>query len=107
MAILIEPIVGFVQKRTKVNPYSRMEWIAGGTFQLQRLAHEELGTSDWSGTDGFIPTTRTMIKLSPLDISDPKRPRLLNQLSRSESQPPKEGVSVETKSVEGSVERTS
>ncbi|XXG95571.1 hypothetical protein Hte_001838 [Hypoxylon texense] len=107
LSILIEPIVGFIQKRTKVNPYSRMEWIAGGTFQLQRLAHEQLSTSDWSGTDEFIPTTRTMIKLSPLDISDPKRPRLLNQLSRSENQPPKEGVSVETKSVEDSVERTS
>ncbi|KAI1759146.1 hypothetical protein GGR53DRAFT_527966 [Hypoxylon sp. FL1150] len=107
IAISIEPIVGFIQKRTKVNPYSRMEWIAGGTFQLQRLAHEELGISDWSGTDRSIPTTRTMVKLSPLDISDPKHPRFLNQLSRSESQRPKEGVSVETRSVGDSIERTS
>jgi hypothetical protein len=39
-------------------------------FQLQRLAHEELGFGTWSRTDEFIPVTRKGEQLGIFDLSD-------------------------------------
>ena len=79
---MIEPIARFVQTRAQLNQYSRLEWNTNGTFQLQRLAHEELGIGDWDAADEAIPTTKSDTDLAPLDISDLKHPRLQFVFSR-------------------------
>lgn len=79
---MIEPIARFVQTRAKLNQYSRLEWSTNGTFQLQRLAHEELGIGEWDAADEEIPTTKSHTDLAPLDISDLKHPRLDPVFSR-------------------------
>jgi hypothetical protein len=57
--------------------YARIEWHSTTTMQLQRLAHEGVGSGTWSGADGSIPVTRGGEFLAPLDISDPNHPRLV------------------------------
>ena len=47
------------------------------TFQLQRLAHEELGCGTWTHAADAIPTTQRGEKLSLIDTSDPDHPILL------------------------------
>lgn len=46
-------------------------------MQLQRLAHEGVGSGRWSGADKSTPLTRGGELLAPLDISDPHHPRLV------------------------------
>jgi hypothetical protein len=46
------------------------------TFQLQRLAHEEVGLGTWSRTTDFIPVTKPREELALLDLSYPGHPRL-------------------------------
>lgn len=57
-------------------PYRRLEWVANGTLQLQRLAHEELGIGTWDKCDGTIPITTNGSQLAVLNIDNPQHPRL-------------------------------
>ncbi|KAK1749413.1 hypothetical protein QBC47DRAFT_441931 [Echria macrotheca] len=59
--------------RTK---YSRLEWSANETLQIQRLAHEATGAGTWSRTTGTIPVTKPGDVLAVLDIGEPAHPRL-------------------------------
>lgn len=61
--------------RDKVR-YHRLEWYTNGTLQLQRLAHEQTGFGKWSRCDEEIPVTEAGDQLSPLDLDDPKHPKL-------------------------------
>ncbi|KAI0006574.1 hypothetical protein F4779DRAFT_620499 [Xylariaceae sp. FL0662B] len=72
----IESIALFFQRRFKRDPFSRLEWAANDTLQLQRLAFEELGIGEWYDCDKDIPVTKKPIEVSALDVSDPKHPRL-------------------------------
>ncbi|KAF2142260.1 uncharacterized protein K452DRAFT_200233, partial [Aplosporella prunicola CBS 121167] len=72
----IESIAETVQKRKNWDTYSRLEWIANDTLQLQRLAHEELGLGTWSVTDGSNPITKKGERLAILDISERGHPKL-------------------------------
>jgi hypothetical protein len=56
--------------------YSRAEWNATSTLQLQRLAHEALGATTWSRTNEAVPITKNGEKLGVLDISDAYHPVL-------------------------------
>lgn len=47
------------------------------TFQLQRLAHEELGYGTWTHAADSIPTTQRGEKLALIDTSDPDHPILV------------------------------
>lgn len=47
------------------------------TFQLQRLAHEELGYGTWTHAADSIPTTRRGEKHTLIDTSDPDHPILV------------------------------
>ena len=47
------------------------------TFQLQRLAHEELGYGTWTHAADSIPITQRGEKLSLIDTSDPEHPILV------------------------------
>ncbi|KAL1617650.1 hypothetical protein SLS54_007654 [Diplodia seriata] len=73
----IEWIVEAIQKRKGWNEYSRLEWTANDTLQLQRLAHEELGVGTWSATNTSYPITAKEESLAVLDISQKDHPKLL------------------------------
>ncbi|GME65223.1 hypothetical protein GTA08_BOTSDO13564 [Neofusicoccum parvum] len=72
----LEPLVSWIQKRRRLDTYSRLEWCTNETLQLQRLAHEEFGLGTWSGAAGDIPSTEPGEMLAMLDLSKPDHPRL-------------------------------
>lgn len=73
----IEPLAFWIAKRTNRHILSaQMEWITTETLQLQRLAHEELGSGTWSHADSAIPLTAPRETLATLDLTDPCHPRL-------------------------------
>jgi hypothetical protein len=79
---LMESIVGLLAKiprlaQSRRFTYARIEWQFGSTIQLQRLAHEGVGSGTWSAAGAATPVTRSGEKLAAFDISDPKRPRLV------------------------------
>lgn len=47
------------------------------TFQLQRLAHEELGVGTWARCDTDVPVTERLERLGVLDLSDRAHPKLM------------------------------
>ncbi|OAG01385.1 uncharacterized protein CC84DRAFT_190654 [Paraphaeosphaeria sporulosa] len=57
--------------------YSYAEWQAGSTLQLQRLAHENLGTGNWTRTNEAIPVTEPGDTLAILDVTDAKHARMV------------------------------
>lgn len=79
LSYTIEPLFGCVQRRHRNfgSAYSRLEWSANGTLQLQRLAHEErrMGTWDRCATD--VPITRKGDELAVLDVEDLEHPKLM------------------------------
>ncbi|KAI0554210.1 hypothetical protein F4679DRAFT_579821 [Xylaria curta] len=96
LSIFIEPVARFVQTRGKLSPYSRLEWNTNGVFQLQRLAHEELGIGEWTAADKTIPETKTPASLASLDVSDLEHPRLLRQPSKERTPRPSRPPSSQT-----------
>jgi hypothetical protein len=57
------------------NSYSTLEWIVNDTLQLQRLAHEAVGSGIWQDTDGDFPTTAQCELLAELDVTNPTHPK--------------------------------
>lgn len=75
----MESAIVCVDKRRKKTKLSRLEWFANDQFQLQRMAHEELGMGTWTGCAGVraIPvTTEKGQVLAMLDCTDPEHPIL-------------------------------
>ncbi|KAL1640191.1 hypothetical protein SLS58_007142 [Diplodia intermedia] len=72
----IEPVVSWIQKRRTLDTYSRLEWCANETLQLQRMAHEELGVGTWHNGAEAIPLTDGGERLATLDVTNPDHPRL-------------------------------
>ncbi|KAF2690971.1 hypothetical protein K458DRAFT_398912 [Lentithecium fluviatile CBS 122367] len=76
--LTIEPLLTYIDKRRK-NPrhtYSRLEWHANSTLQLQRLTFEELSLGTWTRCIEEVPITEEGELLGLLDISDESHPRL-------------------------------
>ncbi|GME57641.1 putative cytochrome p450 protein [Neofusicoccum parvum] len=73
---VLEPIIAFVQRRCKLDAYSRLEWATNETLQLQRLAHEELGMGTWRRCARSVPVTYGDASLAMLDLRDIDHPRL-------------------------------
>ena len=72
----LEPLIAWIEKRQQRHSYSSAEWRANEVFQLQRLAHEELGYGTWTGCADAVPLCLDHEKLGVLDTSDPEHPRL-------------------------------
>ncbi|KAL0259681.1 hypothetical protein SLS55_005418 [Diplodia seriata] len=73
----LEPLVSCAQKRWRsLDKYSRLEWCANETLQLQRLAHEELGLGTWHGGVDAVPVTEAGECIGMLDLADLDHPRL-------------------------------
>ena len=49
---LLDPVLTYLQRKYHIKEYERLEWNTNGILQLQRLAHEGLGS-------GVVVTTRT------------------------------------------------
>ncbi|KUI59498.1 hypothetical protein VP1G_06720 [Cytospora mali] len=73
----LEPIMSCLQRRYgKFRRYNLLEWAANDVLQLQRLAYEEAGMGTWRGSEKSVPVTESGETLGPLDLSNPKHPRL-------------------------------
>lgn len=66
--------------------YPRIEWCVNNVLQLQRLAHEQMGYGKWKGCDEAVPFLEEDATLAPLDLEDPKHPRLKAQIDGKESE---------------------
>lgn len=75
----LEDLVFWIEKHRKITKYSRLEWSMNDSFQMQRVAHEELGIGVWEGCAGThcIPTLKDKEQpLAIIDTQDPGHPRL-------------------------------
>lgn len=55
--MILEPIVGWFQRRHKTNDHRRLQWILDEKLQLQRVAYEEAGIGQWQGLMDSVPVT--------------------------------------------------
>ena len=74
--LVLETIVGFIQRRYKTGSYRRLQWIVDGKLQLQRMAFEAAGMGTWSGGATPVPITRLGEKFGLPRDTDPDHPRL-------------------------------
>ncbi|KAB2576410.1 hypothetical protein DBV05_g5000 [Lasiodiplodia theobromae] len=76
LSYTIEPVARCLQRRRHLDTYSRLEWCANETLQLQRMAHEELGAGTWHDGAEAVPYTDNGQKLATLDITNRDHPTL-------------------------------
>ncbi|KAI0465764.1 hypothetical protein F4859DRAFT_519793 [Xylaria cf. heliscus] len=99
ISYILEPVSGYLCKRG-YNQYAHMEWVTSGTLQLQRLAHEELGSGVWSKCTDEIPVGKEDELLGSLDITDLDHPVLrpplkeVTQLQLDKSLPEKPNMNI-------------
>lgn len=74
---LLEPIFTSLHERKGYKQHEHLEWTANSTLQLQRLAHQEVGSGTWSGCTKTVPTTKTHEMLRGLDITDLENPVII------------------------------
>lgn len=72
----MECIVRSFHRRKGLDHFAYLEWVTNDTFQLQRLAHEELGCGRWESGADDIPRTAMGDRLALLDVSDLEHPKL-------------------------------
>jgi len=84
----VDYVYVWIQKRYNISPYSRLEWATSSTLQLQRLAHEAIGSGTWIKGSDTIPITTAEVKLSALDISNTKHPVLRSTTMKNEESSP-------------------
>ena len=81
LAHTLEPLLRILQRRRKskdkAGTYRTLEWVTNEFLQLQRLAHEELGSGTWTRTANGIPVTEFDERLAVLDISDEGHPTMI------------------------------
>lgn len=74
-SLVLDILVGFVQRKWKMRDYQRVQWALDEKLQLQRLAYEEAGMGTWSGGTSFVPVTKFGETFGmPPDV-DPDHPR--------------------------------
>ncbi|KAL9616325.1 MAG: hypothetical protein Q9160_008788 [Pyrenula sp. 1 TL-2023] len=66
--------------------YQSLEWISNETLQIQRMAHEAIGSGTWFQATSSIPITGRDEELADLDISDEHHPFLAKVPSQTNSQ---------------------
>lgn len=74
-SLVLDTVVGSVQRKWKMRDYQRVQWALHEKLQLQRLAYEEAGMGTWSGGTSFVPVTKFGETFGmPPDV-DPDHPR--------------------------------
>ncbi|KAI1734566.1 hypothetical protein F4680DRAFT_453841 [Xylaria scruposa] len=76
ISYLLEPVSSYLCKKRGYDEYAHLEWTTNATLQLQRLAHDEVGSGTWSQCLRRIPHTKANELLACLDITDPAHPVL-------------------------------
>lgn len=76
LSLSLESLCRLIQGRARNLQYPLAEWNSNSCLQLQRTAFEELGIGQWKGCDQYVPFTEEHTDVEPLDVSEPKHPRL-------------------------------
>ncbi|KAG6354602.1 hypothetical protein INS49_004620 [Diaporthe citri] len=87
LSLSLESLCRLIQRRASNIRYPLAEWNSNSCLQLQRLAFEELGIGQWEGCDQNVPFTEEQIDVEPLDLSEPKHPRLSKPPELSDGTP--------------------
>lgn len=67
LSLVIEDLVGFLQRRWSRGAFGRMMWIANETLEFQRVVFEQAGQGTWHYATGAVPVTELGQKLELLD----------------------------------------
>ncbi|KAK8061752.1 hypothetical protein PG994_008118 [Apiospora phragmitis] len=81
ISFIIEPILGFLQKRGRYNKYAYLEWEGDTAIQLHRVAQDQIGYGQWTHCDQRSPITQLDDLLAPLDICNPKHRMLARDIN--------------------------
>ncbi|KAI0154689.1 hypothetical protein GGR57DRAFT_512248 [Xylariaceae sp. FL1272] len=65
---------------TGYEPHKHLEWTTNATYQLQRLAHEEIGAGTWCHGTNTFPITKPNELVAALDITNSRHPTLRQPL---------------------------
>jgi hypothetical protein len=83
--LVLESVLDWAQRSNPRSDYARLEWKSNATLQLQRLAHEEAGSRNWTHCTETVPiTTRSNDRLRAFNISNIEHPRLSGPRSEVE-----------------------
>lgn len=97
--LVLDLVVGWVQRRWRIGDYRRLQWVLDDKLQLQRMAYEEAGVGTWSGTTDAVPVTEFGERFGLPAGIDAKHPRLSVRASGSSEEDglmgSKKGFSVE------------
>ncbi|KAI9699287.1 MAG: hypothetical protein M1836_002897 [Candelina mexicana] len=55
--MILQPVVGWIQKRANRGDHCRLQWALDEKLQLQRVAYEEAGIGKWQGLMDSVPVT--------------------------------------------------
>lgn len=78
--LLLQPLVGWIQRRMKLGEYRRVRWVMDDKMQVQRMAFEEAGMGGtWTNLDGSVPVTQGRDVFGDLSDVDFNAPRLGKQ----------------------------
>ncbi|GAP90397.2 hypothetical protein SAMD00023353_4900340 [Rosellinia necatrix] len=73
-SLVMEPVLGCLQRRYKYQTYEQLEWGTNQYLQLHRLAQEELGYGEWADCTEFVPVTKQDQLLGSLNIRNLSHP---------------------------------
>jgi len=99
----IDIVVGFFQRNLFRRNLARLSWVSDGYLQLQRMAYEGAGYTDWRYCADYVPVSgdldRASQRLGSLNIDDLDHP----QLARSATTPTGGWIPTQEKKLEVTV----
>ena len=96
LEVLASKAVTWLSRKDSKAAYAILEWKTNTALQLQRLAHEGIGSGTWSQAADMIPVTERGEILGILDISDRQHPRLISPSSHGNEEECSFGHDTET-----------
>lgn len=75
LSLIIDTLVGFIQRKFKKGEYARLNWALDDKFQLQRMVFEEVGMGTWH-VNKSVPVTERGEKFGGWEGVDVEHPRL-------------------------------
>jgi hypothetical protein len=78
--IILERLVGCVQRKLSWGDYRRVRWVMDDKLQVQRMAFEGAGMGgEWRNLSGMVPVTAGEEEFAGLEHVDPEKPRLTRE----------------------------
>ena len=74
--LVLETVVGFIQRKMNTGNYKRLQWTLDEKMQMQRLAYEGAGQGRWRGGASTVPVTVYGDVFGIPDHVDKNHPRL-------------------------------